>query len=195
MADVFISYSRDDQADARRIADAFRQEGFDVWWDAALRVGEAFDTVIEQALLEARAVVVLWSPNSVNSRWVRAEATQADQNGALAPVMLAPCKRPIIFELTHTTDLGHWSGDRDDPAWRRLADDVRALVARPRAAAEPSREPAPTEAPVRRQAERRQVTVINAAISGSLDGDPDLDPEDWREMVSRFQGLARPAIA
>jgi hypothetical protein len=34
--------------------------------------------------------------------------------------------------------------------------------------------------------------VINAAISGSLDGDPDLDPEDWREMVSKFQALAGP---
>src|SRR5258706_7279146 len=123
MADVFISYSRDDQADARRIAEAFQQEGFDVWWDAALRVGETFDTVIEQALLEARAVVVLWSPNSVNSRWVRAEATQADQSGTLAPVTIAPCKRPIIFELTHTTDLSSCSGRRQEPRLPPPADE------------------------------------------------------------------------
>lgn len=194
MADVFISYSRDDQPEARRIADGFRQEGLDVWWDAALRVGETFDAVIERELLEARAVVVLWSPNSVNSRWVRAEATQADQNGTLAPVLLAPCKRPIIFELTHTTDLSQWTGDRAHPAWRELVDGVRVLVTRHAESAAPRQESAPVAAPVGRQAERRQVTVVNAAISGSLEGDPYLDPEDWREMVFKFQGLAAQTI-
>jgi adenylate cyclase len=191
MADVFISYSRDDRDDARRIADAFKAEGFEVWWDAALRTGETFDTVIERALAEAKAVVVLWSPNSVDSRWVRAEATQADQNRTLAPVIIAPCKRPIIFELIHTTDLSRWRGDRDDAAWKGLVEDVRALVARTAAAPPPVAAPPP--APARRQAERRQVTVVNAAIAAG-EGAADLDPEDWREMVSRFQGLAAQTI-
>ena len=63
------------------------------------------------ALREAKAVVVLWSKHSVDSRWVRAEATQADRHGTLVPVMIEPCKRPIMFELTHTADLSHWKGD------------------------------------------------------------------------------------
>ena len=78
MPDVFVSYSREDQPVARRFAEGFEREGFSVWWDQSLNPGEAFDQVTERALDDAKAVVVLWSKTSVNSRWVRAEATQAN---------------------------------------------------------------------------------------------------------------------
>ncbi|MGH1480226.1 MAG: TIR domain-containing protein [Geminicoccales bacterium] len=32
MADIFISYSRDDRARVESIAKAFEAEGFSVWW-------------------------------------------------------------------------------------------------------------------------------------------------------------------
>src|SRR5262245_21146689 len=108
MPDIFLSYSREDQAIARRYAEALARDGFSVWWDQALHPGEAFDQVTERALEEARAVVVLWSKTSVQSRWVRAEATQANANNRLVPVMIESCKRPIMFELTHTADLSQW---------------------------------------------------------------------------------------
>ncbi len=146
MADVFISYSRADVEAARRFARAFEALGFSVWWDVALRSGETFDEAIEQALRAAKAVVVLWSPNSIGSRWVRTEATIADRNGTLAPVMIDACERPIAFELTHTADLKHWNGDAQDEAWQTLAADVRKLV---EARAEPKAAMiAQTEAPV-----------------------------------------------
>ncbi len=97
MPDIFLSYSREDQAIARRFAEGFEREGFSVWWDQTLRSGEAYDKVTEKALEEARAVVVLWSKTSVDSRWVRSEATQADRYGTLVPVMIEPCKLPIMF--------------------------------------------------------------------------------------------------
>jgi adenylate cyclase len=128
MADVFISYAREDAATARRYAAAFQAGGLSVWWDDALRSGEAFDESIERALRAARAVVVLWSTHSVSSRWVRAEATLADRNRTLVPVMIEPCQRPIIFELTHTADLSHWQGDATDKAWQGLVADVLRLV-------------------------------------------------------------------
>ena len=83
MPDIFLSYSREDNATATRFAEAFRRAGFDVWWDQALRSGETYDEVTERALREAKAVVVLWSRHSVNSRWVRSEAKIADRNGTL----------------------------------------------------------------------------------------------------------------
>ena len=128
MADVFISYAREDAETARRFAEVFQSAGFSVWWDDALRSGEAFDEIIERALRDAKAVVVLWSRSSVTSRWVRAEATQADRNRTLVPVTIEPCQRPIIFELTHTTDLSHWRDNTEDKAWRSLIADVRRLV-------------------------------------------------------------------
>jgi TolB-like protein/Flp pilus assembly protein TadD len=130
MADIFLSYNREDHEAARRFADAFAAEGLDVWWDVTLRSGEAYDEVTEAALKSARAVVVLWSQRSVVSRWVRAEATLADRNRTLVPVMIEPCERPVMFELTQTADLSHWRGETDDGAWRALAADVRRFVER-----------------------------------------------------------------
>src|SRR5262245_11585188 len=111
MADIFLSYSREDQSVARRFAEALGHAGSALWWDQALHAGEAYDKVTEHALKEAKAVVVLWSRTSVDSRWVRAEATQGDRNGTLVPVDIEPCQRPIMFELTHTADLTRWKGD------------------------------------------------------------------------------------
>ena len=109
-------------------AQAFIDEGFTVWWDAVLHSGETFDEVIEQRLRDAAAVVVLWSPRSVASRWVRAEATQADRRNKLAPAIIEPCDRPIIFELTHAADLCEWTGDITDHRWQTFVQDVRRLV-------------------------------------------------------------------
>jgi hypothetical protein len=50
VSDIFLSYSREDQATVRRYAEALEREGFKVWWDAALNPGETFDQVTEQAL-------------------------------------------------------------------------------------------------------------------------------------------------
>jgi TolB-like protein len=142
--DIFISYARNDAETARRFADAFRAEGLDVWWDNALQAGEVFDEAIEQALRAAKAVVVLWSPDAVASRWVRAEATLADRNRTLVPALIAPCSLPIVFELTQTPDLSCWKGNRKDVAWSQFLADVRRLVGAERQAtpaAEPSSAP------------------------------------------------------
>jgi TolB-like protein len=130
LKDIFLSYNREDASVAQRFADAFKREGMTVWWDIALRSGEAYDEVTEDALRSAKAVVVLWSPRSVVSRWVRAEATLANRNKTLVPVMIEPCERPIMFELTQTADLIHWDGRADDAAWLGFLEDVRRFVGR-----------------------------------------------------------------
>jgi TolB-like protein len=128
LPDIFLSYSREDQAVAKRFADGFGHAGFSVWWDQTLNPGEAYDRVTEKALREAKAVAVLWSKKSVDSHWVRAEATQAHSNGTLVPVMIEPCTRPIMFELTHTVDLSHWKGDLNDKDWQSYVAGVRRFV-------------------------------------------------------------------
>ncbi|MFM5918284.1 MAG: TIR domain-containing protein [Novosphingobium sp.] len=128
MSQIFVSYNREDQAVAKQFADGFTRAGMSVWWDTALRSGEAYDEVTEGALRGAKAVVVLWSPRSVVSRWVRAEATLADRNKTLVPAMIEPCERPIMFELTQTAELSHWRGDDADPVWRAFVGDVRRFV-------------------------------------------------------------------
>jgi hypothetical protein len=126
--DIFLSYARHDRATARVVADCLVDEGFSVWWDASLHSGETFDEVIERNLRDAKAVVVLWSPRSVASRWVRAEATLADRRDKLAPAIIEPCDLPIIFELKHAADLSEWTGDMSDPQWLRFVEDLQRLV-------------------------------------------------------------------
>ena len=135
--DIFLSYSREDRAAARHIAESFTAEGLNVWWDAALQSGQTFDEVIEQRLKEAKAVVVLWSPRSVTSRWVRAEATLADRRNKLVPAIIEACDRPIAFELTHTADLSEWTGDASDARWRAFVEDVQGMVERNSALEQP----------------------------------------------------------
>jgi hypothetical protein len=132
LADIFLSYNREDQARAKMFAQGFEAQGLTVWWDTALRSGEAYDEVTEAALRAARPVVVLWSPRSVVSRWVRAEATIADRCKTLVPVTIEPCERPIMFELTQTAELSHWRGDAADKAWLAFLDDVRRRAQRSR---------------------------------------------------------------
>lgn len=146
-SDIFISYSRQDRGSAEQFATSLIQEGFVVWWDDAIHSGETFDEVIEEELRSAKAVVVLWSPRSVTSRWVRAEATIADRRRKLVPTIIEPCDRPIIFELTHTVDLSHWDGDSADRSWQIFVKDLRRLTGKtevPQAAPKPQAPPVQT---------------------------------------------------
>lgn len=130
MADIFLSYNREDQATAKTIATALQGEGFEVWWDTVLRAGQTYDEVTERQLHDASAVVVLWSSRSVRSKWVRAEATLGDRKSALIPVMIEQCDRPIMFELIQTADLTKWTGDLEDRQWKAFVEDVREHVQR-----------------------------------------------------------------
>lgn len=147
--DIFLSYARQDRATARVFADCLIEEGFKVWWDASLHSGETFDEVIEQRLRDAKAVVVLWSPRSVASRWVRAEATLADRRNKLVPAIIEACDRPIVFELTHTAELANWHGDKSDPRWGIFVEDLQRMVAARGEEAAAAIQPAPkaVEAP------------------------------------------------
>lgn len=137
MADVFLSYNREDQVKAKAIAEALEADGFEVWWDTVLRAGQTYDEVTERQLRDAWAVVVLWSSRSVQSKWVRAEATLGDRKSALIPVMIEPCDRPIMFELIQTADLTQWDGDLKDANWLAFLADVREHVERKRSAKPP----------------------------------------------------------
>jgi TIR domain len=82
MADIFLSYAREDRASAERIAQTLAGRG-NVWWDPDLPAGPNYTQVIEQALTSAKCVLVLWSAASVVSTWVQDEAREAQERGVL----------------------------------------------------------------------------------------------------------------
>jgi len=110
VARIFLSYARDDVDAARQLAGCVSDAGHDVWWDRHLHGGSRFATEIEQALKDAEAVVVLWSPHSLGSAWVQDEAAEGRDSGRLVPVSLASAKPPLGFRQFQTIDLGAWDG-------------------------------------------------------------------------------------
>ena len=85
MADIFISYSNPDRAIVEKLSAFLGAQGWSVWWDQRLISGDEFRDEIMSELAAARAVIVIWTENSVKSKWVRAEAGAADRAGKLIP--------------------------------------------------------------------------------------------------------------
>ena len=61
MADVFISYAREDRPAAQLLARALEAGGRSVWWDREILPGKDFAELIGAELARAKAVVVIWS--------------------------------------------------------------------------------------------------------------------------------------
>ncbi|NWG54704.1 MAG: toll/interleukin-1 receptor domain-containing protein [Hydrogenophilaceae bacterium] len=77
MADVFVSYKREDKARVAAIAAGLEAEGFSVWWDPGIPLGESYAASIRRELDAATTVLAVWSTVSVHSTWVQEEATLA----------------------------------------------------------------------------------------------------------------------
>ena len=127
--DVFVSYARPSEEDARRIVELLRQKDFSVWRDDELPAHRAYSDVIEERLKSAKAVVVLWSAESAKSHWVRAEADSAREAGTLVQATLDGGLPPMPFNQIQCADLKGWKGDAASPAWQKLEASVAALVA------------------------------------------------------------------
>lgn len=129
MSDIFISYARKDQPRARMLADALAAKGWSVWWDPKIQAGKAFDRVIEQAIAEAKCVVVIWSKHSVNSDWVRAEATNGLERGILVSVTIDDeLNLPLRFTQVHTENLSGWDGTATSSKFDKVVSDISSLV-------------------------------------------------------------------
>lgn len=110
MNDIFISYARTDLPTAQRLTEALQRGGLSVWWDRRLEGGDYFDDAIERAIRSARSVLVLWSTSSVDSRFVKDEASLALDLGKLVPVAIERVDPPLRFRSLQTISLVDWDG-------------------------------------------------------------------------------------
>src|SRR5690349_11754303 len=147
MSDVFVSYARSTEAQAKRVADALKALGHKVWRDDELPAHRAYSDVIEERLRSAKAVVVLWSAEAARSQWVRAEADIAREAGTLVQVTLDGTIPPLPFNQIQCADLNGWTGDTAAPGWRKVEGSVALLVG---GVSDSQHLPSPKEAPARR---------------------------------------------
>lgn len=138
MADVFLSYKREDRALAKQVAAALQGCGLTVFFDVKIDVGESFDARIEREIKSAKCVAVLWSKRSCESEWVRREARFGAQHQMLAPARIDDCEIPLEFSEKQTADLRGWVGDAAASEWvqfvKRIAVCAQAPISPPKAA-------------------------------------------------------------
>jgi tetratricopeptide (TPR) repeat protein len=86
LADIFISYSKQDHDQARLLAAFLEANGYSVWRDISLLSGDKYRKVIMKELRRSRAAIVIWTENSIGSDWVQSEAGRARAVQKLIPV-------------------------------------------------------------------------------------------------------------
>ena len=144
MADVFVSYAREDEPQSKLVTDALRKSGRSVWRDEDLPAHRPYADVIQERLRSAKAVVVLWSSEACKSQWVRAEADEARSAGTLVQATLDGSIPPLPFNQIQCADLKDWKGNGKAPGWQKLVASVDALAGS-------------SEKPIRQRAERAEL--------------------------------------
>jgi adenylate cyclase len=130
MADVFVSYARADRARVAPLVAAIVAKGWTVWWDPEITPGQEFDDQIDAEIDAAKAVMVVWTPTSVTSRWVRGEAREAADRGILVPVRFEKARLPMDVRAIHTTDLDDWAENPASPPAQEFLHALGAMIAR-----------------------------------------------------------------
>jgi len=97
---LFVAYARADQKVVRLLIDELRNAGLEVRWDQDIRIGDDFRDCIGGYLARSFAVVVVWSPASVRSKFTIDEASTAELLGKLVTLRtpdLSPQEVPLGF--------------------------------------------------------------------------------------------------
>jgi hypothetical protein len=129
MADIFLSYKREERDRCVAINDALVSLGLSVWFDIKLEPGRRYNEKIERELAEASVVLVLWSNLAVKSDWVRDEAEAGLSRDRLVAASLEPCKPPIGLRTVQAVTIGAPTGE--DEGWLKVVDRIGVLLQRP----------------------------------------------------------------
>jgi len=131
MANIFISYAREDRSRVAPFVELLEQQGWTVWWDRELSPGQHFERIIDDEILEAQCVVVFWSQHSVGSEWVLAEAHDGLDRGILIPVLLDEVRVPLVFRQKQSAFLIDWPDQIDKPELERVISAIAEVLSLP----------------------------------------------------------------
>jgi tetratricopeptide (TPR) repeat protein len=102
---IFISFSHRDSTLVERLAAALRSAGAEVWYDEpSLMAGDAWVSVLQQAIERASIFVVVLTPSSVVSPWVQREIGLAltlqrrEPDRIIVPIEVGEVEIPLLLE-------------------------------------------------------------------------------------------------
>ncbi|MEI6757380.1 MAG: TIR domain-containing protein, partial [Chlorobium sp.] len=144
MTDIFISYAREDKERVRPIVEELEKRGWSVFWDRKIPPGHKWESSIGIALEKSRCVLAVWSEESINSDWVKDEATVAKKRGVLVPVVFDAVDQPMGFRQIQAADLSDWKNNSSHQAFQDL---IGAIESKMSSADQPVIAPTPTPGP------------------------------------------------
>jgi hypothetical protein len=100
----FVSHSSKDKDVAKRISEGIRALGLKVFFDAwSIDASDSIVQKISESIVSHDTVVVLLTPNSVESKWVKLEldtalmAQLAGHDIRVLPLLMLPCQLPPVL--------------------------------------------------------------------------------------------------
>lgn len=132
MSDIFISYAREDESRVNDLASEFERLGWSVWHDRSIGTSAEYDEQIERELDSALCVVVVWSRSSIKSKWVRAEAGAADDQGKLIPVTFeSDVVPPLRFRQLNVAKLSSTNLEKPTEQEQSLLAEIASATGNP----------------------------------------------------------------
>lgn len=87
MTQIFISYARTNEDNAKKIIQALQQRGYDIWYDGFIHGGKHWTKELEQQLRGSSLVLLILTQQSIQSDWVRNEILVAqDEDIPIIPL-------------------------------------------------------------------------------------------------------------
>ena len=117
--EIFLSHSSADRAFTTRVADVLRRHGVPVWFsDANILGAQQWHDEIGAALGRCDWLVLVLSPSSVASRWVKREllfSLQQDRfDGHIVPVLYRPCDHAELSWTLASLQMVDFQNDFDE---------------------------------------------------------------------------------
>jgi CheY-like chemotaxis protein len=181
MAQVFISYKKEDVDFAENLSSRLEREGSDVWADSKIAVGEEWRNAIDVAIGNSVALIVIMTPEAKASEYVTYEWAFAWGIGIkVIPVMLRPTTLHPRLEALQYLD---FTNIKSRP-WDKLIDEVRAVTRHPR----PEETISPGDRVTNMTVEQLQ-KLITGAVSLVRAGEERSAPEDQQAGDVRATAL------
>ena len=128
MSQIFISYANEDRNWVESFAKTLEKQGWSVWWDRHIPTGHTYDDVIWNALQAAKCVVVVWSGHSIDSEWVKEEASDAKKRNILFPIRIDDARPPFGFSRRQTQSLVGWQDGIPHRGCDQLLNDIATAL-------------------------------------------------------------------
>jgi CheY-like chemotaxis protein len=126
MAQVFISYKREDVDFAENVSSRLEREGFDVWADSKIAAGEEWRNAIDIAIGNSVVLIVIMTPEAKASEYVTYEWAFAWGIGIkVIPIMLRPTTLHPRLEALQYLD---FTNIKSRP-WDKLIGEAKAASA------------------------------------------------------------------